>query len=45
MCDVVIVSTITGMLRAVAAVVIQIIYVCWWSWTRLCCAWNLSNPP
>jgi len=28
MCDVVIVSTITGMLRAVAAVVIQIIYVC-----------------
>ena len=31
------------MLRSVAAVVIIILSFPWWSWTRLCCVWKLSN--
>ena len=37
MCDVIIVSTISRMLRSFAAVVITILYVRWSSWARLCC--------
>ena len=38
-CDVIIFSTITN----VAAVVIIILNVRWWSWARLCCIWKLPN--
>jgi len=42
-CDVIIVSTISRMLRSVEAVIITILYVCRWSWARLCCVWKLPN--
>jgi len=42
MCDVMIVSTISRMLRSVAAVTI-ILNVRWWSWAGLCCVWKLPN--
>jgi len=42
-CDVTIVSTINEMFRAVAAVVMIILYARWWSRARLCCVWKLSN--
>jgi len=41
--EVIIVSTISWMLRAVAAIVIIIQCVRWWSWARLCCVWKLPN--
>jgi len=31
------------MLRAVAAVIIIILNVRWWSWARSCCIWKLPN--
>jgi len=42
-CDAIIVSTISRMLYAVAAVVMIILYAHWWPWTRLCCVWKLLN--
>jgi len=42
-CDVIIVYTISQMLRAVAAVVMITLDVRWWSWARMCCAWKASN--
>ena len=48
MCDVIIVSTISWMLRLVAAVVVIILNVRCLSWARLCCVWkppNLSYRP
>jgi len=41
-CDVIIVSMISRMLQAVAAVMI-ILNIRWWSWACLCCAWKVSN--
>ena len=41
-CDAIIVSTISRMMHAVAAVII-ILYSRWWFWARLCCAWKLPN--
>jgi len=41
----IIVSTISWILPAVAAVVIIIQNVRWWSWTRLCCVWKLPIFP
>jgi len=43
MCGAIIVSTISRMLRAVAAVVIVILNVRWWSWARMFCFWKLPN--
>jgi len=37
LCDVIIVSTISQMLRAVAAIVIIILNVHRWLWALLCC--------
>jgi len=42
-CDVIIVCTMSRMLRAVAAVVIILLNVCLWSSARLCCVWMLPN--
>jgi len=42
-CDVTIVSTISRMLHAVAAVIIIILIVRCWSWALLCCVWKLLN--
>ena len=42
-CDAIIVSAISWMLHAVAAVVIIILNARWWSWARLCCVWKLLN--
>jgi len=33
------------MLRAVAAIVITILNVPYWSWAFLCCVWKLANLP
>ena len=42
-CDAIIVSTISRMSHAIAAVVIVILNAGWWSWARLCCVWKLPN--
>jgi len=42
-CDATIISTIGWMLFAVAAVVIIIQNVRWWSRAHLCCVWNLPS--
>jgi len=42
-CDAIIVSTISRMLRTVAAVVNIILNIRCWSWARLCCVWKLPN--
>jgi len=31
------------MLHAAAAIVIKILYACWWFWARLCCVWKLLS--
>ena len=41
MCDIIIFSTISRMLRSDTVVVIIIPYARWWSWARLCCVWKL----
>jgi len=42
-CDVIMISTISRMVHAVAADVMIILYVRWWLWARLHCVWKLPN--